>query len=477
MSGGPVAARPQLGGTPPRLFGTDGIRKVVGTDLNPAFVSAVASAVAEHLHHHGTVLIAQDFRTTSPGIARILAGTLQMAGVDVVEMGAMPTPALQFNVRALAADLGLMVTASHNPTEFNGIKFSGPVGLELTRGEEVELERLLFEGRPSPIRWDRAGSIHADSSGVDRYLASIRKNVEADRIRSFAPRVVLDCGNGTSAATSPRLLVELGCRLTTLNANPDGRFPGHPSEPTAENLVDLSRAVVASGGVLGVAHDGDADRVAFIDETGRYIPGEETLALFADDVLARQPNATIVTSVTSSSCIDEVVRARGGRLVVTRSGSLPVAEGITSSGAAFGGEENGGYYSPAHQVARDGPMSSARMLELLARTGEPLSQLVARLPQFRLVKTKVPLPPEFRPIVMAEVEEEMGARATRLLTLDGVKAYFADGWLLVRPSGTEPICRIFSESRELTRAQALNQLGAGLVTSLVRAHTDGAKPS
>ena len=452
-----------------RLFGTDGIRGVVGVDYTPSFVADVGSSLAAYLGGTGTVLIGWDFRTTSPGIARILAGSLMMNGLDVIEGGPMPTPCLQFNVKALETRAGLMVTASHNPTEFNGIKFSGPDGLELPREAEEFLEKAISERQFASVPWHRAGSIHSDSNSIERYLRSIRTHVDAAAIRKARPRVVLDCGNGTSALVSPRLLRELGCDLITLNANPDGHFPGHPSEPTEENLGDLQRAVVQTGAQLGVAHDGDSDRIAFVDETGHYIPGEEALAIFARYALSGSPGATIVTAVTSTSCVDDVVTAEGGRLIVTRSGSLPVARAITDEKARFGGEENGGYYWPEHQIARDGPMSSVKMLELLALSGSKLSELAATLPRYYVIKTKIPLPNDLKAGVVSDVKEALGRRARRLVTVDGVKAYYEDGWLLVRPSGTEPICRIFAESRRSERARQLVDEGIRLVTDRMAA--------
>jgi phosphomannomutase/phosphoglucomutase len=454
----------------PRLFGTDGVRGVVGSDYTPGFVSDLACALAHYLNREGPILVAWDFRTTSPGISHILAGALQMNGVDVVEMGEMPTPTLQFNVKAVGARGGLMVTASHNPTEFNGIKFSGPDGLELRRDAEVVIEEAVHQRTFPSTPWDRAGVIRSDPMGIDRYTTSIQQHVDRRAIRQLAARVALDCGNGTSAVTSPRLLRELGCKVSTLNANPDGHFPGHPSEPTDDNLTDLKRAVVQSGALLGIAHDGDSDRVAFIDEKGRYVPGEEALALFARYSLAPDPHATIVTAVTSTSCVTDVVAQAGGNLVITRSGSLPVAEGIRDNRAVFGGEENGGYYWPSHQIARDGPMSSAKMLEVLARLGRPLSELVAELPRYTVLKTRLPLARGMREVVMAHVRGVLAAEAERLVTIDGVKAFYHDGWLLVRPSGTEPLVRIFAESRDPERARELQRLGVELVVSRTSGH-------
>jgi phosphomannomutase/phosphoglucomutase len=255
--------------------------------------------------------------------------------------------------------------------------------------------------------------------------------------------------------------------------------PPAPSEPTEENLFALRKTVVDLGAQLGVAHDGDSDRVAFVDETGRYIPGEVTLALFAKYRLRENPGATVTTSVTSSRAVTDVVAQSGGRLVVTRSGSLPVAQGVIDSGAVFGGEENGGYYWPEHQVARDGPMSSAKMLELLASERRPLSELVAEVPKYHLAKAKVPLGHATRAarrtkeIVVEQAGTFLAHDADSVITIDGVKAFYGDSWLLVRPSGTEPICRVFAESRDEAQAKDLLQRGIDLVQRIVGEHPAG----
>jgi phosphomannomutase/phosphoglucomutase len=449
----------------PRLFGTDGIRMVVGREMSPEFIAEVASALATYLDGHGDVLVARDFRISSEAMARILSGALMMHGVNVREMGPMPTPCLQFNIRALRASMGITVTASHNPNEFNGIKFTGPEGIEIPRSAEEMIERTVYRKEFGEGSWDRVGDIRLDGQGVDRYVDSILCLAGIPEIRAWNPLVVLDPGNGTSAVTSPGMLRRLGCRVITLNASPDGHFPGRPSEPTKENLWALSKAVVEFGAQLGIAHDGDSDRVAFVDEKGNYLPGEATLALFAQRRLEEHPGATVVTSITSSSVVDEVVRAAGGKLHVTRSGSLPVAEGVRGKNAVFGGEENGGYYWPEHQVARDGPMSSAKMIGLLATTKRPLSELFDLLPKFSVLKTKVALPKAERAPVMAKVREALADGASRLVTVDGVKAFFPDGWILIRPSGTEPICRIYAESTRPAAAQILLDGGLAVVAS------------
>jgi phosphomannomutase/phosphoglucomutase len=447
----------------PRLFGTDGIRMIVGREMTPTFVSQVASALGTYLQGHGEVLVARDFRISSEAMTRIFAGGLMMLGVNVRDMGPMPTPSLQYNIQALGARMGVTITASHNPNEFNGIKFTGPEGLEIPPEVERQIEQSIHLGRFMEGSWDQIGDLRVDEEGVDRYLRSILHHTESDRIRKWNPLVVLDAGNGTSAMTSPALLRRLGCRVITLNASPDGHFPGRPSEPTEENLWALRKAVVEFGAQLGVAHDGDSDRVAFVDELGRFVPGESAMALFAQRRLHDRGGGTVVTSVTSSTVIEDVVRAGHGELRVTRSGSLPVAEGVRAHNAVFAGEENGGYYWPEHQIARDGPMSSARMIALLADSLRPLSKLVDALPQYAVLKTKVPLAKADAPAVMKRIRAHLEADADRLVAIDGVKGYYPDGWILIRPSGTEPICRVYAESHSAGPAKRLLDRGLSIL--------------
>ncbi|MGA7861991.1 MAG: phosphoglucosamine mutase [Thermoplasmata archaeon] len=463
-------------GVPPRLFGTDGIRGIVGELITPSFASEVAAAIGQTIAPPGIALVAHDFRVTSPGLARILAGTLQMYGFDVREMGPMPTPCLQFNARALEARLGLMVTASHNPVTFNGIKMCGPDGLELAREIEEQIEAAVYYKRFPATPANAGGTVRAESGGVERYLASIARVAPTAAIRAHRFRVVLDCGNGTSAVTSPRLLRNLGIDLITLNANPDGTFPGHPSEPKEENLAQLMHAVPAAGADLGIAHDGDSDRVAFVDELGHYLPGEVTLALFAREVLRSAGPGVVVTSVMSTSSVADVVAEQGGELVVTRSGSLSVARAILDHGAVFGGEENGGYYWPAHQVARDGPASSVMMLGFLAQAGAPLSELTARLPRYTVVKQSVPCSSQWKPTLVHEVHDRLLDGALRIDTIDGVRAFYSDGWVLVRPSGTEPLIRILAESRNSERAEKLRDDAVAWVEE-IRDRLEHAEPA
>ncbi|MDE1819578.1 MAG: phosphoglucosamine mutase [Euryarchaeota archaeon] len=454
-----------------RFFGTNGIREVVGENLNARFVAGMVGAIAEVVGDSRPMLVAWDGRTSSPAFARIAAGTLSVGGLDVLELAAMPTPCAQYSVPRLKASCAVVITASHNPPEFNGIKGIADDGLEFTTRTEEAVEKAYLEGRSRTVRFDQVGSIRAETGGIERYLNGIRSLVDVEAIRKRNLRVVVDCGNGASATTAPLQLGQMGLRYVSLNGNLDGVFPGRSSEPTEANLRDLVASVPATRADLGVAHDGDADRAVFVDDRGRFIPGERVLTLLAREEVQHAGGGTIVTPVTSSQSVEDVVTPFGGKVHYTRVGSPVVARAMVETGAIFGGEENGGYLFPKHQCARDGAMTLAKVLELVARTGKKLSQLLDELPPYFLVKKKVACPIPLRQKVLSEVPSMLDAgkdAATRVVTLDGVKVITPKGWVLVRPSGTEPIYRVFAEARDPKAAEELAATTLSKVEELIR---------
>ena len=452
-----------------RLFGTNGIREVLGDRLTPPFVVSVAGGIASTVPVGAPIVVGMDARTSSPAIAGLVASTLALAGHRVVEVGMLPTPAIQYNVVRLQAQLGVIVTASHNPPEFNGIKCIAGDGLEVLRAVEEAIEAAVDTGRGLAVPFDRVGEISSDTDGARRYVDAIVGQVDAAAIRQRRPHVVLDCGNGASVATSPTLLRALGCRLVTLNGQPDGTFPGHLSEPTPENLADLARTVPAIGAELGIAHDGDADRAVFVDEKGTYLPGERILTLLAQEFVRRHPGGVVVTPVSASQSVEDVVRALGGEVVYTRVGSPVVTREMQRRRAVFGGEENGGLIFPAFQLARDGAMTAAAVLELLATRGLTLSEAVKDLPAYTLVKEKTACPVERRGAVLERLAATAEAEGGRVVTLDGLKIFYPDGWMLLRPSGTEPLIRVFAESKDPVRARALAAEGLAKVRAVLEA--------
>ena len=450
-----------------RLFGTNGIREVVGERLTAPFVAGVAAAIGQAYPIGAPIAIGWDGRTSSPAFADIVSGTLAAAGHSVIQLGLLPTPAIQYNVRSVGAQLAVIVTASHNPPEFNGLKCIAADGLELPRSEEERIEALVESGEIRNVPYDRIGGIHLDPHGPERYLHGILTRVRRDAIIARHHRVLLDCGNGASAMTSPSLLRRLGCRFTTLNGQVDGTFPGHLSEPTEQNLQELIRTVPALGVEFGVAHDGDADRTIFIDAQGRFIPGERILTWFAREFVRERHGGLVVVPVTASQSVEDVVKSEGGQVLYTAVGSPSITRAMQERGAVFGGEDNGGYIFPRLQLARDGAMTLATALDLLTHLETSLEKALQDLPQYCVAKEKVPCPVPLRPTVMARLSSELSQGADRVVTLDGVKAYHGRGWVLLRPSGTEPLFRIFAEDPDPETARRRAAGVVARVTSLV----------
>jgi phosphomannomutase / phosphoglucomutase len=451
-----------------RLFGTNGIREVVGQTFTAPFAMRVASAIASVVPVGAPIAVGRDGRTSSPAFSHLVASTLSLAGHHVIDLGLLPTPAIQYSVPRVGAQLAVIVTASHNPPEFNGLKCIGSDGLEVPRTTEEAIEAAVERGVAPAAPFSRIGPVVSDPGGAERYIAGILGSVDRSRIAARRYSVVLDCGNGASVPTSPEILRRLGCRVVTLNGHIDGAFPGRPSEPTEAALVDLCRVVPNVKADLGIAHDGDADRAVAVDAAGHYVPGEQMLGLLARDAVERHGGGTVVLPVSASQAVEDAVAPLGGVVVYTRVGSPSITREMQVRNAVFGGEDNGGLVFPSFQLARDGAMAAAALLDLLARTDRPLSELLATVPRYPLVREKVACPVELRDKVLARVAAEMQPLAKSLLTIDGIKAYFEGGWVLLRPSGTEPIFRISAESRDPGRARALANLGLEHVRNALR---------
>jgi phosphomannomutase/phosphoglucomutase len=433
--------------------------------MTAPFVTSVAAAIGHAFPVGAPIAVGWDGRTSSPAFARVVSGTLASAGHSVIELGLLPTPAIQYSVRAVGAQLGVVITASHNPPEFNGIKCIAADGLELPRREEERIEAAVEAGTLSSVPFDRVGEIRSDDHGAERYIRGILSRVGRDAIIRRRFRILLDCGNGASAQTSPSLLRRLGCRFTTLNGQVDGTFPGHLSEPTEQNLQELVRTVPALGVDFGVAHDGDADRAIFVDGGGRYVPGERILTWFAREYVREHHGGLVVIPVTASQSVEDVVRAEGGQVVYTRVGSPTVTRTMQERGAVFGGEDNGGYIFPRFQLARDGAMTLAAALDLLARSEHSLEEALRDLPRYHVVKERVPCPVALQASVIDRLSAELAQGADRVVTLDGVKAYEGRGWVLLRPSGTEPLIRVFAEDPE---ADTARRRATGVIARVTR---------
>ena len=319
-----------------KMFGTNGIRGIANDYMSPELALRVGRAAASVLGP-GTIAVAKDPRTSSDMIAGSVEAGLMSAGVDVDDLGMIPTPALQYYVKAHADVVGgVMITASHNPPEFNGIKCVSGDGTECTHAQESAIEDAYEKGVKS-VGWGSVGRLREVAGAGEAYIAAIVSKVDADAIRGARLKVCLDCSNGAASRTSPLLLSMLGVRAVTMNASPDGMFPGHESEPTEENLKDLTKLVVDTGSDLGMAHDGDADRCIFVTGKGKYVPGDKSLAILSRQAVSKAPGSKAVTTVATSKVVEAAVSSAGGKTVYTAVGSHVVARRMMSEGAVVGG--------------------------------------------------------------------------------------------------------------------------------------------
>jgi phosphomannomutase len=409
-----------------------------------------------------SVVIGRDARTSGPMFTRAAVAGLMSVGVDAIELGVVPTPTVQMAVEHHRSGGGLILTASHNPIEWNALKFVGPDGifLDATSGARV---RALAEQGPPRGGWDGLGQVREDREAIARHLDAILalSMIDVTAIRRHGFHVALDCVRGAGATTIPPLLERLGCRMSGINLETDGVFPRAP-EPVPENLGDLGRLVRESGAAIGLAVDPDVDRLALVDEAGRPIGEDYTLAFAIRAVLdgrstvgrgdtkAKPP--TVVANLSTSLVVEDAARSAGARFLRAPVGEANVARAIRDEGAVIGGEGNGGVMFPALHIGRDAPLGVALILHLLATTGVTVSALVADSPRYTIVKAKAPRGPELRPMYDRLRAKFPDAEADER---DGLRLSWRDRWLHVRPSGTEPIVRLIAEAPTANDAERL----------------------
>ena len=440
------------------LFGTNGVRGIANEYVNPELAINLARSLGTYMSSKGTVAIGCDTRISGQMLkSAAIAGALS-SGLNVIDVGTVPTPSIQYYVRD-HADAGIVITASHNPREYNGIKFIAGDGSEFSRDGEKDIEKIYYSGKYAIASWEKTGSFRIDPGVNEYYIRNIIKSVNAEAIRSRRFKIVADTGCGAGSLTLPFLLRELGCQVLTLEAQPDWTFPWRNPEPLPEALTELTNLVKMTGADLGAAHDGDADRIVFVDENGQFINDEVLLAMMAKYMVEHE-KGPLVTPVSSSQRMADVARDAGVELYWTAVGSINVARKMMEVNAVFGGEGNGGLIFPKHQYCRDGAMACAKVLEILAG-GKKLSELAKSVPQYFNAKTKIPS--KNTQTTMEIVKQEASGTGYMLDTTDGVKIWYEDGWVLIRPSGTEPIFRVFAEAKNQERAEELMQEGLDLV--------------
>ena len=432
-----------------KLFGTNGVRGVFSEDFTLEFVNDLVMSLAAYFKQ-GKILVGYDGRHSSPIVAKVVSSALNYSGLDCYMAGLVPTPCLEYATKKLGYDGGLMITASHNPPQYNGIKPVASDGVEISREDERKIEQIFDE--KNWIKASTFGKSFEETNVISTYIDGIISLIDIDSINAKKFKVCLDLGNGAQAVTAKKLCENLSCNVHTINEEIDGDFPGRGSEPTPQNLDELSKLVVDTNSNFGIAFDGDGDRSIFCDETGKILTGDSSALLLCDYLLQQYPNSQVVTCLNSGNIIENIVEKTNSNVVRTKVGSVEVSRRMVNDDALVGYEENGGFMFGNHNHVRDGAMTLALMLDLLSKSQLDLSQNIKNLPPSFTTKTKIECSLEKSKIVISELLKEFPDSNTS----DGIKIQVdKDNWVMIRPSGTEPIIRIYGESNSQQNLDSL----------------------
>jgi len=441
-----------------------GVRGVIGDSLTPALLTRFAQAFGTHMGA-GTIVIGRDPRTSGEMVKHAVIAGILSSGSRVVDIGMCPVPTVQLQVRKRHAHGGIAITASHNPAEWNALKFIGPAGLFLDAGQARELLDIYHQGEYTKVTGSEIRTVEEVEGATDAHIAAILDALGPLPKTERPLRVVLDSCNGAGSIVGPKLLEALGASVVAINVTPDGSFP-RPAEPVAENLVDLCNAVREHNADIGFAQDMDADRLAIVDQNGEPIGEDNTLALASLYVLQREPGP-IVANLSTTSALDDIAQQFGCPVFRTKIGEVNVTDGMQQHDAVIGGEGNGGVIYPRINFGRDSLVGMALVLHLLASSGKTVSELLETFPRYSIVKEKMECSSQRIPGVLRMLRQEYAKFP--IDTRDGVKVVMPDGWFLVRGSNTEPIVRIVAEARSEEKARQMVSDVYEQVTSWVAA--------
>jgi phosphoglucosamine mutase len=448
----------------PKLFGSSGIRGLANIELTPVSAAQVGVAVATY-EGAKKVLISRDTRTSGLMLEEALVSGFLASGADAACIGVAPTPVLAFLTKKLRADVGVMITASHNPPQYNGIKIFGKDSLAYDERRQDRVEKIIRSEQSRLADWRNIGrSYHVDENGL--YVKVIEKKVSLNKDWN----VIVDPGCGATWDLGPKVFKELGCKVMAVNAQPDGFFTARSSEPNAESLGSLAEIVRKVDVDCAFAYDGDGDRVAFIDEKGDFADFDRILAAYAAYVTRKRGGGMLVTNVEASMCVEKVVEAQGGRVLRTKVGDVHISEALKARKAFFGGEPCGAWIHPEYHYCPDGILSSVLLLEALEREGKSLSEFVSEVPQYPTLRRNVACRNELK----YEVQECVGARLKQVFSdctsfseVDGFRIVLDGGWVLVRASGTEPLLRLTVEGESVKTAREIMEESTRLVRRCV----------
>jgi len=453
------------------MVSVSGFRGRVSEAMTPELVARIAASYGAFLRAEGEmgpVVIGRDSRTSGPALQRAAVAGLLTVGCDVVELGVVPTPTIMLAVKRSDAAGGIGVTASHNPAEWNALKFAAAEG---TFMDPERMGRFIESLSDEPVRaaWDRVGVATRDDGAIERHLQGILSLgcIDVEAIRARQIHVAIDAVHGAGGNIMPQLLDALGCSSTAIGMETDGLFPREP-EPTAENLRALCDLVKVSGAEIGLAVDPDVDRLSLVDETGRALGEDLTLALTSAVVLSRTAG-TVVTNLSTSRVVEDVAEHYGGRCERAPVGEINVARHMQRVDAVVGGEGNGGVILPELHHTRDAPLGVALILQHLVDTGVSVSKAVGRWPNYAIVKEKMQFPREALEDAYGELSRALGSDRPADVS-DGLRlAWDTSAWLHVRPSGTEPVVRLIAEAPERVQAQGYVDRARGILEAIIAA--------
>ena len=445
-----------------KFFGTNGIRGIFSEDFTLEFVHDMTLAIGTYFKK-GSVLIGYDGRDSSPAICKVVSSALNSIGIDCNITEIVPTPCLEFAVKALGYSGGIMITASHNPSHYNGIKPAAYDGVEISRDDELIIEDIYLQKSwmQNPDRWGTTGK---EDRTIDVYLKGIISHIDSKLIESKHFKVVLDLGNGAQAVSAPNFCKMLQCETFLINEKIDGSFPGRGSEPTPQNLSKLSESVITNNADVGIAFDGDGDRSIFCDNKGNILTGDKSALALMRHILKKNPNSLVVTCLNSCSNTEVLARKFNSKVIRTKVGSVEVSRKMVLTNALIGFEENGGFMYGKHNQVRDGCMTLALMLDLLATSEKSIYEYITSLPSSFTTKDKIACSPEnVSKLIMALKSEFPNSDTT-----DGIKITIdPKNWVMIRPSGTEPIVRIYVESESQEKLDALTSEYLQKINSII----------
>lgn len=448
-----------------KLFGSSGIRSIVNVNLTPDLAAKIGMAIVTYSKAK-KILLARDTRVSGVMLENAVVSGLLAGGADVKVLGILPTPVLAYLTRHLKADTGVMITASHNPPQYNGIKIFDKNGISYNDEKQNKIEKILEEEKFRLADWQKIGKAEFCNKN-HFYTEMVWKKVKLQRKWSL----IIDPGCGATCNLAPKIFKDLGCRTITVNAHPDGFFSARNPNPNAETLKPLARLVKQLGADVGFAYDGDGDRVAFINEKGTFVDFDRVLAAYAAYIVRENKGGTVVTNVEASMCIERMVKAHGGKIIKTKVGDVYIAEEIKRKKAVFGGEPCGAWIHPQFHYCPDGILSSLLLLEALENERKKLSEFVAEIPHYVTLRENIRCKNELKYKIVEKAEEELKSTFSSFkdfLKIDGLHLTLKEGWILVRASGTEPLVRLTVEGESLKVAKEIMDKGVTIVRKLLR---------